>query len=154
MDAPEVLHRRARLRELIEKRFGGRQIDLINHIQDRTDKRPNQGELSALVNDNGNKSFGEKKGWSLAPSRRALTNLSRNWFDLPLGSALESRITETAIEQPVAAYITHPSPEIVEMVRIMEGLDVSQRKQCLSLVQTALQISPQTDRGKNSRTGT
>ena len=150
MDAPEVLHRRARLRELIEKRFGGRQIDLINHIQDRTDKRPNQGELSALVNDNGNKSFGEKKGWSLAKQ----IGLSRNWFDLPLGSALESRITETAIEQPVAAYITHPSPEIVEMVRIMEGLDVSQRKQCLSLVQTALQISPQTDRGKNSRTGT
>ncbi len=85
MDDLETLNRRARLRELIEQCFGCRLIDLLRHIEQRTGKMPNQGELSALQKDNGGKSFGDKKARALAEQ----IGLHRRWFDFPVGVNLE-----------------------------------------------------------------
>lgn len=82
MDDAETLHRRARLRELIEKCFDNRLTDLLSHIEARTGKRPNQGELSALQKDHGPKSFGDKKAKTLAEQ----IGLHRHWFAMPRGS--------------------------------------------------------------------
>lgn len=82
MDDTETLHRRARLRELIDVCFGTKdgQKKLLDHIEDRTGKRPNQGELSGLCTDHG-KSFADKKARTLTLQ----IGLHRRWFDAPLG---------------------------------------------------------------------
>lgn len=81
MDDPETLHRRARLRELIERCFNERIVDLLNHIENRTGTRPNQGEMSAIRRDNSGKSFGDKKAKTLVNQ----IGLNRRWFDMPIG---------------------------------------------------------------------
>lgn len=85
MDDHETLHRRARLRELILVCFGEEegQKKLLNHIYERTGKRANQGELSALCKDHG-KSFGDRKAKTLTEQ----IGLHRRWFDAPIGTNL------------------------------------------------------------------
>lgn len=85
MDNPDTLNRRARLRELIEHCFENNQAALLKHIEARTGRPHNQGEMSAIQRDHGGKSFGDKKAQALANS----IGLSRYWFDLPLGSNLD-----------------------------------------------------------------
>lgn len=86
MDDAETLLRRARLRELVEHCFGGKQAALVRHIEARTGKRPNQGEISLLMKDHSPaKSFGDKKARRLCEQ----IGLSRRWFEMPLGSALQ-----------------------------------------------------------------
>lgn len=85
MDDAETLHRRSRLRELIERCFDARLTDLLAHIEARTGKRPNQGELSALQKDHGPKSFGDKKARKLTEQ----IGLHRHWFAMPAGTHLD-----------------------------------------------------------------
>lgn len=84
MDDAETLHRRLRLRELIDRCFNGRLTDLMSHIEGNTGKRPNQGELSALQKDHGPKSFGDKKARTLSQQ----IGLHRHWFSMPSGTNL------------------------------------------------------------------
>ena len=85
MDTPDTLNRRARLRELIQHCFENHQAALLKHIESRTGKPHNQGEMSAIQRDHGGKSFGDKKAQALAKS----IGLSRYWFDLPLGTNID-----------------------------------------------------------------
>jgi len=85
MDDNETKHRRARLRELIEVAFGGKDAALLHHIQARTGKPANQGELSALQKDDGPRSFGDKKAKTLTDQ----IGLHRNWFMFPMGTGLD-----------------------------------------------------------------
>ena len=82
MDDSETLLRRARLRELIDVCFDGKDVLLLDFIERKTGKRPNQGELSALQKDNGGKSFGDKKARALAGQ----IGLDRYWFTMPVGA--------------------------------------------------------------------
>ncbi len=75
-------NRRARLRELIEDCYSGRQIDLIRHIQQRTNREPNQGLLSALAKQESGKPFREVKARNLEKD----IGLTPGWFDLPVGT--------------------------------------------------------------------
>lgn len=84
MDDQETLNRRARLRELIRECFNDADVELLNHIEKRTGKRPNQGELSAIQKADSGKSFGDKKARNLAEA----IGLHRQWFDMPLGTNL------------------------------------------------------------------
>lgn len=85
MDDAETLHRRMRLRELIQRCFDNRLTDLLTHIQGRTGKAANQGELSALQKDHGPKSFGDKKAKRLTEQ----IGLHRHWFAMPAGTHLD-----------------------------------------------------------------
>lgn len=87
MDDEEMLHRRARLRELVEVAFGGRTVDLLAHIKARTGKDANSGELSSLQKDHGPKSFGDKKARTLT----AQIGLHRHWFSQPMGCNIDSK---------------------------------------------------------------
>ena len=84
MDDQETLHRRARLRELIQERFDGKDANLLRYVEDRTGKKPNQGELSGLQKDNSGRSFGDVKARNLTKQ----IGLHRRWFDMPLGACL------------------------------------------------------------------
>lgn len=101
MDDKETLHRRARLRELIRECFDGKLVNLLSHIEARTNKAPNQGELSAIQKDNSGKSFGDKKAKTLTTQ----IGLSRRWFDMPLGSCLSRRewLKDVALPMPTEA---------------------------------------------------
>ncbi|GAB4059261.1 hypothetical protein [Uliginosibacterium sediminicola] len=80
-DDAEALHRKARLRELLDTCFGGKQAALSQHIEYATGKKPNQGELSQILKDHSGRTFGDDKA-------RALTEaigLHRRWFEMPLG---------------------------------------------------------------------
>lgn len=81
MDDIETSNRRARLRELISFCFNGNQENLLAFIETRTNKRPNQGELSAIQKNDG-KSFGDKKAKALTEQ----IGLHRRWFDFPVGT--------------------------------------------------------------------
>lgn len=85
MDDTDTLHRRARLRELISHRFEGRDAALLDHIEGRISKRPNQGEMSGLQKDHGPRSFGAKKADTLEKQ----IGLPKLWFSMPLGSYLD-----------------------------------------------------------------
>ena len=137
MDDPETLHRRARLRELIERCFSARLIDLIAHIEAKTGKRPNQGELSALQKDHGPKSFGDKKAKTLAEQ----IGLHRHWFAMPNGSNLQrsewmtppSTLTSSGDVNELSALIErltssgkmHPTElqNLIAMLKAREGND-------------------------------
>lgn len=82
MDDEETLLRRARLRQLIDVCFESKDVLLLDFIEKKTGKRPNQGELSSLKKDNGGKSFGDKKARALAGQ----IGLCRHWFTMPLGA--------------------------------------------------------------------
>lgn len=84
MDDRETLNRRARLRELIATCFNDRDKDLLDFIEQRTGKRPNQGELAGIQKNDGSKSFGDKKARTLTDQ----IGLHRYWFSMPLGSNL------------------------------------------------------------------
>ncbi|MFT0533966.1 S24 family peptidase [Castellaniella hirudinis] len=84
MDDADTRNRRARLRELIAHCFDGRDAALLDHIERRTGKRPNQGELSGLQKDHGPRSFGDKKARTLAEQ----IGLNRYWFDMTTGARL------------------------------------------------------------------
>lgn len=88
MDDRETLHRRARLRELIDHCFDGTIARLADHIRNNSGKTPNQAELSTLRKDNGPRSFGDKKAKILAEQ----VGLHRRWFDLPLGCNLDRHL--------------------------------------------------------------
>lgn len=85
MDDPETLRRRARLRELVKKCFDDKLIGLLTHIKERTGKEANQGELSGLQKDNGERSFGDKKARTLTEQ----IGLQRQWFAMDLGENLD-----------------------------------------------------------------
>jgi hypothetical protein len=82
MDDEETLLRRARLRQLIDVCFEAKDVLLLDFIEKKTGKRPNQGELSSLKKDNSGKSFGDKKAKALAGQ----IGLCRHWFTMPLGA--------------------------------------------------------------------
>jgi hypothetical protein len=84
MDDPETLNRRARLRELIRECFHDNGAELLRHIQARTGKPHNPGEMSAICRDDGGKPFGDVKARNLSKA----IGLHRRWFDMPLGSNL------------------------------------------------------------------
>jgi hypothetical protein len=84
MDDAETLHRRARLRELVKHAFGDTDAALLAHIERRTGKKANQGEISTLQKDHSGRSFGDKKARTLTLQ----VGLPRDWFSLPLGTAL------------------------------------------------------------------
>lgn len=88
MDDRETLHRRARLRELIDHCFDGTIARLADHIRSNSGKNPNQAELSTLRKDNGPRSFGDKKAKNLAEQ----VGLHRRWFDMPLGYNLDRHL--------------------------------------------------------------
>lgn len=85
MDDTETLHRRARLRELVDGAFDGTLARLVDHIHAKTGKLPNQAELSTLRRDNGPRSFGDKKAKTLTEQ----IGLHRRWFDFPIGTNIE-----------------------------------------------------------------
>lgn len=85
MDDFETLNRRARLRELIAVCFEGNSANLIRFIEQKTNKRPNQGELSSIQKDNGGKPFADKKARNLTLQ----IGLHRRWFDMPLGTNVQ-----------------------------------------------------------------
>lgn len=85
MEDDEARNRRLRLRELIDSCFAGRQKSLIKHIEARTGKAPNQGELSGLAKiDSPSRSFGYDKAKILSEQ----IGLHRRWFEFPLGTNL------------------------------------------------------------------
>ncbi|WP_368655426.1 S24 family peptidase [Castellaniella ginsengisoli] len=85
MDDTDTRNRRARLRELIAHCFDGRDAALLDFIEKRTGKRPNQGEISGLQKDDGPRSFGDKKAKTLTEQ----IGLNRYWFDMRPGARLE-----------------------------------------------------------------
>lgn len=108
MDDPETLHRRARLRELTTVTFDG-QSSLLDHIQQRTGKKPNQGEMSYLHKDNSGRSFGDKKARALCEQ----IGLPRMWFSMPLGTCLGMSDWDKPEFQgptPTTAPIDNPQP--------------------------------------------
>jgi hypothetical protein len=118
IDLPETLHRRARLRELVRELFDGKLKNLCAHIDSRhhdglSIKKANNGELSALQEDNSTKkSFGDKRGYNLAEQ----IGLPRNWFELPLGShLLLSSYMQTA---PIQAEYADPPKGVSAMPRL------------------------------------
>lgn len=88
MDDLETLNRRARLRELIAICFEGNSANLIRFIEQKTKKRPNQGELSSIQKDNGGKPFADKKARNLTLQ----IGLHRRWFDMPLGTNVQREL--------------------------------------------------------------
>jgi phage repressor protein C with HTH and peptisase S24 domain len=107
MDDKETLHRRARLRELVSFCFDNKPANLLRHISDKTGKPANQGELSALMKDDGGKSFGDKKAKTLTLQ----IGLFRRWFDFPIGSNLQKAqwMSPAPGESSVTAYDAHDS---------------------------------------------
>jgi len=85
MDDKETLNRRARLRELVLECFNNRDADILRHIENRTGKKPNQGEFSAIQRDHGGKPFGDKKAKNLTEQ----IGLHRSWFNMPVGSNID-----------------------------------------------------------------
>lgn len=139
MDDPETLNRRARLRELV-KTIGGRAA-LVSHIERRTGKRPNEGEISALQKDNGGKSFGYKKAGTLCEQ----VGLNRRWFEFPVGTCLDrahwldepqpwrnpespSRSSPSgvspSVQEPAADYLLPETTELIELVKTLCVEDV------------------------------
>lgn len=134
MDDAETLHRRARLRELINTCFGGKDVYLLNHIEKRTGKRPNQGEISAIQKDNGSKSFGDKKAKVLTEQ----IGLDRFWFAKPLGSELSVSpqlgvLVSPRVEQPFISYNQLSSDE-QELVIAWRNCNHDQREMFRLLV--------------------
>lgn len=97
MDDRETLNRRARLRELITVCFDGKDSKLLDYVEHRYGKRPNQGEISGLQKDNGSRSFGDKKAKTLTEQ----IGLHRRWFDMTTGAHLQ-RSDWLRDEQPPA----------------------------------------------------
>ena len=135
-DDNEMRHRRLRLRELIAKCFNGQQRALLDFVEKKTGKRPNQGEMSGLVKFNG-KSFGDKKARALAEA----IGLHRRWFDLPLGSNLlpsewAPETTEPPpqssgqAQQPIKDY-SPTDPAIQDVITIMKLVNHDYRQQIL-----------------------
>lgn len=112
-DRPAVLHRRARLRELILERFGDRQVDFIAHVAQMTSpqRHLNQGMISQLMRDNSGKAFGEKMAQTLARD----AGLPDHYFDLPLGSLLDLPFGAGAEEPAPPPYDPH-SAQILRML--------------------------------------
>lgn len=81
-DDQQTLHRRARLRELVDQVFDGSTAALIRHVENTKGVSPNLGELGRLQKDNSGQSFGEKRARTLCSQ----IGLSSKWFDMPLGS--------------------------------------------------------------------
>jgi len=103
MDDAETLNRRARLRELISFCFNNKDEDLRQFIKERTDKLPNQGELSAIQKDHG-KSFGDKKAKVLTEQ----IGLHRRWFDFTLGTNLDQGSWLLDPNLPTSRHRTRP----------------------------------------------
>lgn len=78
MDSKETTNRRIRLKELINTCFEEKAENLLAYIEQRTGKRPNQGEISALQI---SKSFGDKKAKRLAEQ----IGMHARWFEFPPG---------------------------------------------------------------------
>lgn|SRR5574343_167954 len=112
-DDATTAHRRARLRELV-RCFGG-QIGLIKMISERSNKEPNQGELSALAKDNSGKSFREVKARNL----EKLSGLPTGWFDLPLGTDLPAPDAPGTHQcaEPVRPYVVERGNEEALLIR-------------------------------------
>lgn len=146
MDDKETLHRRAKLRELIRERFADRTVDLIQYIQERTGKKPNQGELSALQKDDSGKSFGDKKAKTLAEQ----IGLPRRWFDMPLGTApgtsgLEPEISESTAAAAIPENVKpkrgpslEPNQDIQAVVDLMRTTDDRGRQKIRLAAEDAL----------------
>jgi len=113
MDDSETLHRRARLRELVNVHFGGEQKNLLAYILSRTGKAANQGELSLLMKDNSGNSFGDKKARTLTEQ----IGLDRRWFDMPVRSGLDSSGPKVCltphVTQPAAVQEPHNDYSVV-----------------------------------------
>ncbi len=126
LDRPAVAHRRARLRELIDHRFDGRQVALVDHVAAMAEKHLNQGLLSSLVKNNSAKAFGEKLAASLAVD----CGLPANWFDLPMGTLLDVRFgAEYAEPQPIPG-----DPHIRQIMALLADADPTVRAQALGAV--------------------
>lgn len=135
-DDTEMRHRRLRLRELIDQCFNGQQRALLDFVEKKTGKRPNQGEMSGLTKDDG-KSFGDKKAKALAES----IGLHRRWFDLPLGSNLfhsewsrdlpekQPQASKQAQQQQQNYALTDPA--IQEVISIMKSVNHDYQQQIL-----------------------
>ena len=129
-------HRRIRLRELIDQCFSGQQRALLDFVEKKTGKRPNQGEMSGLTKDDG-KSFGDKKAKALAES----IGLNRRWFDLPLGSNLfqsdwlrdptEKQYQSSKQVQQQEQNYALTSPAIQEIISIMKSVNHDYQQQIL-----------------------
>lgn len=87
-DNKETRHRKARLRELVRECFGDSQRNLLEHIENVTGKKPNQGEISELQKDNSSKSFGYNKAGTLIKQ----IGLHRQWFEMPIGTNLDKSL--------------------------------------------------------------
>lgn len=105
MDDADTLHRRARLRELISACFDGKDVLLLDYIESKTGKRPNQGELSGLKKDHGSRSFAAKKAATL----EAQIGLPRFWFTAPLGNLLDRHEWGLIQQHPVANLAQEPT---------------------------------------------
>ena len=104
MDDAETLHRRARLRELIDHCFGGRLVDFAKYIEQRTNKPTNVGELSALRKDHSGRSFGDKKAKTLVEQ----IGLHRQWFSMPMGTNVDQ---DMWLVGPTSGYQVKPSDD-------------------------------------------
>lgn len=117
MDTPDTLHRRARLRELIECCFGGTDARFIEHLVKQDKGKVNQGEISSLQKDNGPKSFGEKRAIKLAEQ----AGLNRRWFDMPLGMHLDR--ADWMKDLPLLATSQQPSADaLAPELQVQEAL--------------------------------
>jgi len=162
MDDRETLHRRARLRELIAICFEGKDANLLDHIQRKTGKRPNQGEMSGLQKDHGSRSFGDKKAKTLTEQ----VGLHRRWFDFGLGCNLAQSewTSEESMPRPshgagrVTTVLPWPFPSVSEKdVRNLEKSQLSALEGAIALaiaqLKLGVQISPSAKPAPTSRGG-
>jgi hypothetical protein len=142
MDDKETLHRRARLRELIDHCFNGSRNELVDHITLRTQKRPNEGEISGLKKDNGPRSFGDKKAKVLSEQ----IGLHRRWFDFPIGTNLQkdqwladlSGTIPNATPDEIAQAFENGTKEKQEALTLLARLPDSETATLLPLLKSIL----------------
>lgn len=142
MDDKETLHRRSRLRELVNVCFLGSRSELVSHIEERTKKKPNEGELSGLQKDNGPRSFGDKKARTLCEQ----IGLHRRWFDMPLGANLDRErwldghggFPSEATPAEIATAFTEGSNEKREALTLLARLPDVEAAAILPLIKSIL----------------
>ena len=133
MDDKDTLHRRARLRELISVCFDGKDVELLDYIANRGNKRPNQGEMSGLQKDHGPRSFGAKKAGTLEEQ----IGLPKLWFTMPMGYGLDLggwKKSSSTVASPIdilksiSAYDnnTEPGPAVQGFVPLISSVQAGE----------------------------
>ena len=95
-ESPQIQVRRRRLRQWIDERFGGSQVQFIDDLGSRG-HAINQGELSGLLK---SKSFGEKKARKI----ESMAQMPLLYLNAPPGSSDEA-YTAPLVAEPTSHYL-------------------------------------------------